>query len=164
MIAILRGTTAFVRWLLSGEHLPAPPADTLGASSRRGGFTAWFFAGDELAEASCGPPAARRRRELPIANCQSPIEDQPRCAGVGDLQSAFGNWHLAIHQKRAPRVGFLRWLLSPDVCQRFEEPPRRQSEGFWRWVLSSETCPCVEEPPRPRPKGFWHWVVSPGRL
>ena len=199
VIAILQGATAFLRWLLSAEHLPASPSDTLGASSRHRGFAAWLFAGDKLAEASCGPSAARRRRswlrwvlspgQLPTA------PDKPRVLAAGphffwgwllggeelrecNLKCVLTPPHPALspsggeefsdalleEKSRAPRVGFLRWLLSPDVCPRFEASPHGPSEGFWRWALSSETCPCVEEPPRPRPKGFWHWVVSPGRL
>ena len=175
VIAILRGTTAFLRWLFSAEHLPAQFTDTLVASSRRGSFAGWLFAGDELSAVSYSPAGAKRRpswlrwvlspEQLPIASAK------PNAPAV--RPNSLWGWLLGGEELRecnlrekpeAPRVSFLRWLLSPDVCHRFEEPPRRQSEGFWRWVLSPETCPRVEEPPRLRPKGFWHWVVSPGRL
>lgn len=172
VIAILRGATAFLQWLFSAEHLPAPSADTLGASSRRGGFAAWLFSAEELSAVSCSPAGAKRRRSrlgwvlspehLPTAS------DKPNAPAVQpnsfwgwllggeelcecDLERVLTPPHPALsrseeeefsdallgEKSRAPRVSFLRWLLSPDVCQRFEEPPRRQSEGFWRWVL----CP-----------------------
>lgn len=199
VIAILRRARGVLQWLLSAEHLSAAPADTLGANSRRGGLATWLFACDKLAETSCGPSAARRRRswlrwvlsseQLPTAS------EKPRVLAAGPhffWGWLFGGEELREHnlecalipphpapsrsggeefsdarlgeKSQAPRMGFLLWLLSPDVCQQVEESPRRQSKGFWRWALSSEMCPCIEGPTRLRPKGFWHWVVSPGRL
>ncbi len=198
VIAILRGATAFLQWLFSAEHLSAAPTDTLGESSRRRGFAAWLFADDRLAEASCGPSAARRRNWLRwvLSPGQLPTApDKPRVLAAG--HHFFWGWLLGGEDLRecisecvltpphpalslsvreefsdaplgeklgAPRAGFFRWLLSPDVCPHFEESPRRRSGGFWYWALSSETCPCVKEPSCPPPKGFWYGVVSSERL
>jgi len=199
VIAILRRATGVLQWLLSVDHLPAPSTDASGASSRRGGFAMWLFAGDKLAEASCSPLEVVLHRSwlrwvlspghLPSTPDKPPVhtagprsfrawlsseEELREC----NLECVLTPPHPTLSPREreefsdalwaeklpAPRVGFLRWLLSPDVCLQFAESPRRQSEGFWRSVLSSETCPCVEEPSRPRPKGFWHRVVSSERL
>ena len=171
MIAILRGTTAFVRWLLSGEHLPAPPADTLGASSRRGGFTAWFFAGDELAEASCGPSAARRRRSWlrwVLSPGQLPTtSDKPRELAAGS--HLFWGWLLGGEELR--ECSFERVLTPPHPAlsasggENFSdaflgEKPRAPRADFLRWLLSPDVCPQFEESPRRQSEGFWRSALS----
>jgi hypothetical protein len=196
VIAILGRATAFLRWLISAEHLPAPSADALGVNSRRGGFAARLFAGDELADASCGPAAARSRRswlQWILSPGQLPaVSDRP--SGPAVRPNFFWGWLLVEEElrecnlreeSRAPRVGFLRWLLSTtpcpesrptprqrgtllnwiaaaDSCPQLSAPVSRGHAGFLRWLLSPDVCSQFEEPPRRHSEGFWRWVLSPG--
>jgi len=164
--------SGFARRLFAGETL-AVVSCSLAGTKRRPSWLRWVLSPERLPTASDQPnaPAARPssswgwlfgREELTECNVEC-VPTHPHAALSPAGGKEFSDTDSGM-KARAPRVGIYRWLLSPDVCQRLEEPPRRQSEGFWRWVLSPETCPCMEEPPRLRPKGFWHWVVSPGRL
>ena len=169
VIAILRGATAFLRWLLSAEHLPAPSADALGASSRRRGFAAWLFAGDEIADTSCGPAAARHRRswlrwvlspgQLPAAS------DKPNTPAV--RPTSFWGWLLGGEELRecnlrekllAPRVGFLRWLFSTTPYPE-SRPTPRQRGTFLDWIAAADSCPQLSAPVTRGHAGFLRWLL-----
>ncbi len=136
----------WLRWVLSSGQLPPPPDKPPVLPACPYSFWGRLLGGEELRESNVDCILTSAHPAIPPT-------------GGEDSSGAFLG-----EKSRTPRVGFFRWLFSPDVCQRFEESPRRVSRGFWRWVFSSESFPCVEEPPRPRPKGFWHWVASPDRL
>jgi|CXWL01.1.fsa_nt_gi hypothetical protein len=171
VIAILRGATATLRWLWSAEHLPALSADALGASSRRGGFAAWLFAGDGLTDSSCEPTTAKRRQswlrwvlspeQLPAAS------DNPSAPAV--LPNSYWGWLLGGEElreskprekSRASRAGFLHRLHSATPLPE-SLPTTRQHGRILDRIVAADSCPQLPAPVSRDHAGFLRWLFSP---
>ncbi len=199
MDGILRRIVAVASWLLSRERLPEIPAG--GGRQRSCGFWGWIFGGSELTDAPVAGGSGVPRRifwswlvsgeEIPTLP-EAPPRGVPSIhrfwaaifAG-GDLDDAEIE---GTTRKRKSGAGFLRWVLSPELCPEEPAPSRpagtdrsgRPSSleagptdlgsashgggGFVRWLLSVETCPEDRRPVDRSGRTFWQWLASSERL
>ncbi len=178
MRRIPRRLITFLRWLSLPEQLPGPrddqpPADPVGQR-----FLPWLLAGDELGRrqpGSCGDGEQGGFLEWIIS---PEILPSPSVEEQGEPGSPRGFWswffsgeelpqYVAVKEGTALQVGFLRRLVSPEVCPEVPAEERRPSRGEDRFLfglLGAESCPQnrpADCPSPPRQTGILRWLISP---
>lgn len=171
MRGIVGKIVAFVRWLCSPEPLPAPPDGNREETLWKPGFVRRLLAGEELCTGQ-----STELEDLPRQELLRWILSSEQLRGVPDESPApFGGtrrfWRLVAGTQELPereparspavsRTGFLRRLLSPEVCPQAPAPASMKRKGFLHHLLSPEVCPQAHPPAHRRRRGFLRWVLS----
>ncbi len=139
--------SAFLRWLMAADALPAAVVKSGERTSPKKRFIAGLLAGEELAgDTGAEDHPTRRPGFLRRVFSQEQLPDL--CDTCGTIE-------------RPPtRVrGLLAWILSSEECPRREPLPRRATR-LVQSVLASEACPTVEAPTSKSGVGFVHWLFA----
>ena len=175
MLSISR-ITAFLRWVLSSEQLPAAPDENQGVSLGAQRCAPWLLGAEELVGGHTAKPHETQQQRF-LSQLLSPerlpaMPDEPR--GTARRSKHFWSWisgteELAQQEvtrqevtesQPAEQARFLRRLFSGEVCPRDPVRVIERRRGFLKWVLSPEECPQVQAPVGQRREEFWRWLLS----
>ena len=136
-----------VRWLLSAERLPGPPADAVCSTAQRPGLYHWLMTTPPLEDEQ--PPRKTggvRRGPAPVVATLDELPVSPR-RPLGATRRRVGILGPVLGREELPGCG------GPDIT-------RNRAEGFLQWVASAEVC--VEEPlpPEQPRRGVLGWLLA----
>ncbi len=136
----------FFRWLLSSEQLPTSPDEFRSTGPCGRSFVRWLAATDPLVK-----EPLREARDQHVLSWVLASEDIPTLSGETSATGARSPslWHGIFSRQSLPeeageecgmtsRTGFLRWVLSSDVCPQTRPSPSEKNGGFLSWLLSRE--------------------------
>lgn len=146
---IVRKIVAFPRWLLSPEQLPEPPGDDREAVSGGPGVVRRLLRSDELVTELPAKPKTTVPQRFTLWVLSSERLPSPPAEPIAVVRRgrSFWSWllsndelpqHGAAESRRISRERFLRSLLSPEACPRYESLAAQRRRGVVRWLLSRE--------------------------